>query len=51
MKMDLLKSLEPKYNTLIQAAVVVFLLLVISLVFEKEENDLSRARTELIKRY
>ncbi len=40
--MDLMKRLEPKYNTLIQAAVIAFLLVVISATFNKEERASSQ---------
>jgi hypothetical protein len=38
MAMDILKSLEPKYSTLIQASLITILLVLISFVYSGEEK-------------
>ncbi len=43
--MDLLKSLEPKFNTLIQAAVIAILLVVISYAYDSEDKASAQMRT------
>ncbi len=43
--MNLLKCLEPKFNTLIQAAVIAILLVVISYVYDREDKASAHMRT------